>query len=388
MRSGPARRCCCCRPATAEGLRELRSGLASELSGPDRAGPVRRRFHSRGPAHRQGCGLAAVVHDQEHAARVLEAGEHDNVFDGESVDGPDRIPGVVFLFPGPRRPARRNGPRVVRIRAGVRRAIRPLRRRFRLTSSESTCVPRCSTDAATNLARTDHAQPALFAVEYALAELAESYGIAAAAIAGHSIGEYVAATLAGVFDLSDRDHGGVRARPSDARRTARRHGGRRAGSRRRRRTPLRRNSTSPRSMTPETAWSSGAAEPRCASLRGPPRRVWRTGPPDAHLTCIPFQLDGFRAAPSSKASCRGLTLRASRHVPLLSNTTGTWMTAEEATDPRRWARQIRATVKFSGELDTVLADPHRVLVEVGPGGSLTASAARQPQWSISTAPFG
>ena len=57
------------------------------------------------------------------------------------------------------------------------------------------------------------------------------------------------------------------------------------------------------------------------------------------------------------------------------------MTAEEATDPARWASQIRATVKFSGELDTVLADPHRILVEVGPGGSLTASAARQPRWS-------
>ena len=57
------------------------------------------------------------------------------------------------------------------------------------------------------------------------------------------------------------------------------------------------------------------------------------------------------------------------------------MTDEEATDPARWANQIRATVRFSDQLDTVLADPQRVLVEVGPGGSLTASAARQPRWS-------
>ena len=76
----------------------------------------------------------------------------------------------------------------------------------------------------TELARTDHAQPALFAVEYALAALLDYYGVNASALAGHSIGEYVAATLAGVFDLPDRDHCGVRTRASDARVTTRRHG--------------------------------------------------------------------------------------------------------------------------------------------------------------------
>ena len=84
--------------------------------------------------------------------------------------------------------------------------------------------------------------------------------------------------------------------------------------------------------------------------------------------------------PEFERIIRGLTLHAP-HTPLLSNTTGTWMTDEEATDPARWANQIRATVRFSDQLDTVLADPQRVLVEVGPGGSLTASAARQPRWS-------
>jgi len=68
-------------------------------------------------------------------------------------------------------------------------------------------------------------------------------------------------------------------------------------------------------------------------------------------------------------------------IPLLSNVTGTQMTPGEATDPSTWARQIRETVRFSDELDVLLTDPARVFVEVGPGGSLTASAMRHPDWS-------
>ncbi len=68
-------------------------------------------------------------------------------------------------------------------------------------------------------------------------------------------------------------------------------------------------------------------------------------------------------------------------IPMLSNITGTWMTDEEATDPGRWARHIRSTVRFADELQVLLGDDHRVLVEVGPGGSLTGSAVRLPEWS-------
>jgi phthiocerol/phenolphthiocerol synthesis type-I polyketide synthase E len=68
-------------------------------------------------------------------------------------------------------------------------------------------------------------------------------------------------------------------------------------------------------------------------------------------------------------------------IPMLSNITGTWMTDEEATDPGRWARHIRSTVRFADEVQVLLGNTHRVLVEVGPGGSLTGSAVRLPEWS-------
>ena len=54
-----------------------------------------------------------------------------------------------------------------------------------------------------SLARTEFAQPALFSTELALAELYRSWGLTPRATLGHSLGEFVAATLAGVFTRAD-----------------------------------------------------------------------------------------------------------------------------------------------------------------------------------------
>ncbi len=65
-------------------------------------------------------------------------------------------------------------------------------------------------------------------------------------------------------------------------------------------------------------------------------------------------------------------------IPYISNVTGRWVSPEEATDPRYWARQVRETVRFSDGLDEIMKDPQRILLEVGPGRSLTTFASQHP----------
>ncbi|MFV0308088.1 MAG: type I polyketide synthase [Desertimonas sp.] len=65
-------------------------------------------------------------------------------------------------------------------------------------------------------------------------------------------------------------------------------------------------------------------------------------------------------------------------IPYLSNLTGSWITAEQATSPQYWVDHLRHTVRFSDDLATLLDDRPTVLVEMGPGHSLSSYARRQP----------
>ena len=80
--------------------------------------------------------------------------------------------------------------------------------------------------------------------------------------------------------------------------------------------------------------------------------------------------------PEFLAAVRRVTL-SEPQLPYLSNLTGTWITAAQATDPQYWVDHLRNTVRFADCLATVLADGPLVLVEVGPGQSLSSYARRQ-----------
>ena len=154
-------------------------------------------------------------------------------------------------------------------------------------------IDRC---AEARLGDTSLAQPALFAVEYALARLWQSWGVEPQAMLGQGVGEVVAACLAEVLSLRD-------------------------------------------------ALAVVAARGRAA---------------DAPLR---EALARVRLAPPA--------------IPFVSSVTGTWIEPAEATSPDYWARNLLAPVppvRLAAGLATLAAEPDRVLLEVGPGRTLTTLA--------------
>ncbi len=225
-------------------------------------------------------------------------------------------------------------------------------------------------DAAEDLARTEITQPALFAVEYALARQWMAWGIRPAAMLGHSIGEYVAACLAGVFSLEDglalvAERGRLMATVAP--------GGMLAVS----------------LPEAEVAPLLGA-ELSLAAVNGPQRCV--VAGSEAAVAALAVELEArgarhrrLRTSHAFHSAMMDGVLGAFAErvrrvrlsppsIPFVSNLTGTWITAAEATDPGYWTRHLRGTVRFGDGLAALLAEPGRALLEVGPGNALTTLA--------------
>jgi thioesterase domain-containing protein/acyl carrier protein len=70
--------------------------------------------------------------------------------------------------------------------------------------------------------------------------------------------------------------------------------------------------------------------------------------------------------------------RHSPQIPYLSNVSGTWITPDEAMDPAYWSRHLRQTVRFSDCVGKLLKESNRVFLEVGPGQTLSTLVKRHP----------
>jgi acyl transferase domain-containing protein/acyl carrier protein len=224
------------------------------------------------------------------------------------------------------------------------------------------------------LTETRFAQPALFVVEYALAQLWRSWGVQPAAMIGHSLGEYVAACLAGVFSLPDA-LALVAARGEMMQRLP-------GGAMLSVELPaaeLERRCGTGLSLAavnaPGLSVASGP-EPLVAALEarlaaeGISARRLRTSHA-FHSAMMEPIADAFRDLVRSVAL-------APPQLPYLSNVTGTWITAAEATDPAYWVRHLLAPVRFAEGIAELWREPEWILLEVGPGHALGRLALKQP----------
>jgi acyl transferase domain-containing protein len=231
-----------------------------------------------------------------------------------------------------------------------------------------------SNDAADRLRDTAVTQPALFVVEYALAALWMEWGIVPAAMAGHSIGEYVAACLAGVFSLEDalqlvRLRGQLMARmPAGA---------------------MLALSMSESEVQPLLGGDVSLAAvngPTLCVLSGPIAVMDRVA---QDLTARNVQCRRLQTSHAFHSSMMDPVVEefidhvrtvqlAPPNIPVLSNVTGNWMTAENATSPAYWGTHLRQTVRFSECIARLLSKGEWVLLEVGPGNTLCTLSRHQP----------
>ncbi len=313
--------------------------------------------------------LAVVCEDAAKAATLIEGGSGVGVARGQS---PSAAAPIYFLFPG-------QGAQYV----GMMRGLYDTEPCFKtaLDHCADLLQPEIGRDlrhvifadtgdaaAATELDQTRTTQPALFAVEYALARLWMSWGVEPNGMLGHSIGEYVAACLAGVMELSDAlrlvsrrgalmqslPSGGMASIPLPYDEVE----------------PLLDGSLSLAAILGPRLCVVAGAVPELAAL-GTRLAAYSVGIKLIRTSHAFHSRDMAPILDRFVEAFAGVTLHPPR-IPFVSNVTGTWITPQEAVDPSYWARQLREMVRLHDGLATLGAAAHVVCVEVGPGRSLSA----------------
>ena len=223
-------------------------------------------------------------------------------------------------------------------------------------------------DTATNLV-----QPALFVFEYALARLLEHHGLKPDVLIGHSLGEYTAACLAGIFTFEEclalvchrgslmqsQTSGAMLAVPLAEQEVL---------------TLMSPDLSLAAVNGPNQCVVSGTSasilhlkdvlEEKGSRSRIISNRAFHSSAMDPIMGPFAEQMEsiGFRAP----------------HTPIISCVTGTWLKSEEACSPQYWAEQLRDTVRFAEGLGEILSGPECILLEVGPGNILANLARRHP----------
>ncbi|MBR8839549.1 MAG: acyltransferase domain-containing protein [Stigonema ocellatum SAG 48.90 = DSM 106950] len=225
--------------------------------------------------------------------------------------------------------------------------------------------------ALSELQQTAITQSALFVIEYALTQLWMEWGVHPEAMIGHSIGEYVAATIAGVFSLEDAlavvaKRGKLMQQLATGSMLA---------------IPLGEKDVqsfldvhmgvsvqiaainSPSSCVVSGSSDAIATLQKQLSSQGIECRLLHTSHGFHSLMMEPI-LEPFVQA------MKKVKLNPPR-IRFISNVTSTWITDDEATNPNYWGQHLRQTVKFSSGISQLLEQFEGVFLEVGPGRTLS-----------------
>ncbi|TVP73061.1 MAG: KR domain-containing protein [Rhodobacteraceae bacterium] len=212
--------------------------------------------------------------------------------------------------------------------------------------------------------------PLIMITEYALAQMFIGWGVTPSLIVGHSMGENVAACLAGVMSFEDcigLVH--LRGKLFDT-------------------VPAGGMLSVP--LSPDALARYLSPELDLAAINAPELTV--ISGPEAALAALDARLraDGIEPQriaidiaahsrmlepilPEFRAYLAGLSLHPPQ-LPVISNTTGQPLTAAQATDPDYWVQHLRQTVRFSACMETLSAAPNRIYIEMGPGRALSSLA--------------
>jgi acyl transferase domain-containing protein len=224
------------------------------------------------------------------------------------------------------------------------------------------------------LIQTRITQPALFVIEYALAKLWMSWGVKPRAMIGHSVGEYVAGCLAGVFTLEEalgvvaRRAQLVQAQPGGAMLAVR----------------LPEKEALP--LLPEHLSLAAVNSPSLCVVSGPYNAIEKLEAQLKSKGIAGRRLETSHAFHSAMMDpvvdpltklLENVSLKEPS-IPYISNVTGHWITASEALNPKYWASHMRQTVRFADGVSELLKNPEIILLEVGPGQTLTALASQHP----------
>ena len=322
--------------------------------------------------------LATVVRGHDRAIAALRDKPAQQLFEQRQVR---RGKSVVFMFPG-------QGSQHVGMAADLYQSD-PV---FRSTFDDCRGLLRASLgfdlsqrifseqalnagDAAQQLNQTAVAQAAIFSVSYALAKRLEVAGVTASRMIGHSVGEFVAACLAGVFSLPDA----LRLIVFRATHMQQLPGGSMLA--------VRLSEAEVLSNLPSELALAAINGPQLCVVAGPTEvvRNFQTQLEAQEVVCRSlYTSHAFHSSMMDavvapfEEQLRGVTMRPPK-IPIVSSVTGQPLSDAQAVDPGYWARHLRETVRFTDTLATITADSDAVLLEVGPGQTLSTLARQHPQ---------